>query len=237
MSRGKGRVKDGCFVPFHFVVSGALVAGVSGFLVSPNATLSPRSATEADAWAHFRVSSFKFRLRVDPGVANATDLAAGFVGGIQDTSPATVAAVTELIPSVYLAGGETVPSEWCVVPKADLAGPLPWYKTIPGTADATEEAPGAISVCGNGTSAFAVEVRGVFEFKVSVATANTPKAVALRRELSTLRTEHALELQRDRLLAALAPRSVGTVPAPATGAPVGLGSGSLATRGLPRPGS
>lgn len=215
MSRRNGRLKDGCLVPFHNVVVGALVAGVSGFLASPNATMSARSATEADAWAHFRIRSLKFRLRVDPGVANATDLAAGFVGGVQDTSPASIANVVELLPSVYLAGGETIPTEWMVVPKADLSGPLPWYKTIPGTADATEEAPGAISIVGNGTSSFALEVRGVFEFKVSVATANTPKALALRRELSQLRTEKALEMQRDRLLSAITPRTKEAALAPA----------------------
>jgi hypothetical protein len=117
----------------------------------------------------------------------------------------------ELLPSCHLSGSNTVPTEWVRVPKSDLAGPLPWYKSIAGSADATEEAPGAISVFSTGTTdAFSLEVRGVFEFKTAVAPANTPAAVALRDQVRTLRKMDQLLSEKQRLLAVLAAKEPST---------------------------
>jgi len=103
---------------------------------------------------------------------------AGYVGGVQDTIPATFLQLGELLPSCYLAAiVQSVPTDWVKVSASDLAGPLPWYKTVPGTADATEEAPGEVVILTSGlTDTYAIEYRGVFEFKTSVNSVNTPAA-------------------------------------------------------------
>jgi len=213
---------DSGLFPFHYVLNASLVAGVSNFPLSPNASVSPRAVVEADTWAHFRVRRLKFRLHPDPTSGNAVSSAAGYVGGIQDTVPATVGAITELLPSAFLSGGTSLPTEWVVVTAKDLAGPLPWYKTIPGSADPTEEAPGTICVAGVSTDTYAIEFRGVFEFKVAVSTANTPLMVEARR----LRIEQARASQRTRLVAALSgaalPAPGGMTQAPSVLRPTGL---------------
>lgn len=213
MKRVKGAKTDGDLFPFHYVLNAALVAGASNFVLSPNASVSPRALIEADGWAHFRVRSLKFRLHPDPTAGNAVSSAAGFVGGVQDTPPATIGAISELIPSAFLSGGETIPTEWVHVPREDLAGPLPWYKAIPGAADPTEEAPGIICVAGTGTDTYALEMRGVFEFKTAVAIANTPEELRLVKELLALRLRKARDRQRDGLLQAMSPAASGADPA------------------------
>jgi hypothetical protein len=117
----------------------------------------------------------------------------GFVGGVQDVPPATVAAVGELMPAVSMpAGGtQTVPSQWASSSKSELAGPFPWYKALNGAADTTEEAPGLLVFAGTSTQAFNYEFFVTFEFKTAVDPANTPAALALRRELTVLRLEAA----------------------------------------------
>lgn len=203
--RGVGR-KDSCIVPFHFVSSGALVAGSFVFLLNPAAF--PRVLAEADAWAHFRVRSLRFRLLPTSPITGAQVI--GYVGGVQDTSPTTLVQVSELIPSAGKGVGQTVPTEWVVVPKMDLAGPFPWYKTVVGAADATEESPGLVTIAGTGTDAVISEYRGVFEFKTSVATANTPLALSLRKRIHEERTLNAIVAQRTLLMRIL---STGTPPA------------------------
>jgi hypothetical protein len=78
------------------------------------------------------------------------------------------------------------------IPRADLAGPLPWYKSLPGTADATEESPGALVFAGGVTAIIAVEIRGVIEFKTSLNTGNTPEEVLLRKKIKELRLQREL---------------------------------------------
>lgn len=193
--RKGGKGGDSCLVPFHLYNRQAMTSGVLTLLATPT-ILSPRAGTEADAWAHFRIKSFKFRLHATGGVSN--DMAGGWVGGVQDTPPATVAAVSELIPSCILSGDTTVPTEWVTVPRKDLSGPLPWYKSIAGAADPIEESPGALIVAGAGSDVAGIEYKGVFEFKTSVGTGNTP----LQRKLhAQLREEKlAAEISRSREL-------------------------------------
>ncbi len=99
------------------------------------------------------------------------------------------------------------------VSKEDLAGPLPWYKTIPGTAGATEEAPGVVCLSGSGTEPFTLEMRGVMEFKTSVATGNTPSAVKLAAMRRQERQDLADRRERDKLVKVLS----ATVVAPVLG--------------------
>jgi hypothetical protein len=96
------------------------------------------------------------------------------------------------------------------VSKSDLAGPFPWYKTVVGTADATEESPGLVTIAGTGTDPFVAEFRGVFHFKTSVATANTPMALNLRRRIHEERALGAIIAQKNVLMRIL---STGTTPA------------------------
>lgn len=198
--------KDSCIVPFHYCANGALVAGSFVFLLNPAAF--PRVLAEADAWAHFRVRQLRFRLHATSPITGAQVL--GYVGGVQDTSPTTLVQVGELIPSVLKGVGQTIPSDWISVPKNDLAGPFPWYKTVVGTADPTEESPGLVTLAGTGTDSYTAEFRGVFEFKTSVATTNTPMSVALRRRIHEERTLNAILSQKTLLM-----RILATGPTPA----------------------
>jgi len=190
-------------VPFHSTLIAAFAAGVFG--VNINASNAGLSATRlpaaADEWAHFRVRSLSFRLHPVPTTSNTQ--AAGFVGGAQDTPPGTIGQVGELLPSVPLTQGTTVPSAWVHVSRSEMAGPLPWYKTTLGTADATEESPGAIFVIGTGTELFNLEIKGVFEFKTAVATGNTPAALSAIRQLRNERLRVVADAERLRLLKVL----------------------------------
>jgi hypothetical protein len=176
MSRKMGRgARDSAQVEFHFLINSVFASNVFNILFNASAmsTYSTRWAAEADLWAHFRVKALKFRLHpMGPSVTN--NQAIGFVGGVQDTLPGTVPLVMELLPSTFLSTESTVPTEWVVVPKQQLAGPLPWYKAINGAADATEESPGAVVISGVTSDGFIAEFRTLIEFKTAVAAANTP---------------------------------------------------------------
>lgn len=206
--RSKNGKADSALYPFHFLLAGTLTAGTVTLLVSPNSNFSPRAFVEADSWAHFRIKALSFRIHPLNAVTNAQ--AAGYCGGIQDTPPGTLAAVSELIPSCILGGRTTRPSDWVRVPKSDLAGPLPWYKTIPGNADATEEAPGTITVIGTGTDGYQLELRGMFEFKTAVATANTPLAKQLQELVRKEKISSVMSAERALLLKILSTPSDAT---------------------------
>lgn len=190
-------------IPFHFLGQSSFTSGAFAAPLNP-ASLSGSSsklAAEADAWAHFRVRDLRFRLH--PSSVNNSQ-AMGFVGGVQDTPPATIGAVGELISSTFVDSSQTVPSEWVRVAPSEYSGPLPWYKTVQGSADATEESPGSFVLAGAGTDAFVFEVRGVMEFKTAVATANTPEAVALLKRFRQIRLSQEQARERDALLKVLA---------------------------------
>lgn len=209
----KFKNSDSTSIPFHTVVSANLVGGAAGIIANPNGLSNGgRLLTEADGWAHFRIRKLQFRLH--PVTTSTNVVCVGFVGGAQDASPSTVATVGELIPSAVLGSDTTVPTEWVRVPKVDLSGPLPWYKAIAGSADATEEAPGAINVAGTSTEPYLLEIRGVVDFKVAVSAANTPAELALRAKLRLERQNHEKEAARHRLLAV-----IGCAP---TMVPVGM---------------
>lgn len=202
-----GKSGDSCIMPFHFINTTALSGGgILTFILSPNASVSPRALIEADTWAHFRVRSFSFRIHPSGTLG---PLVAGFQGGIQDTLPATIAQVSELLPSTVLGTAATVPSEWVRVSKEELAGPLPWYKTIPGTADATEESPGIVCLSGGASEALVLEMRGTFEFKTAVSALNTPMFANMRMRLREERARVTFASERDLLL-----KILGTVPSP-----------------------
>lgn len=201
--------RDSETLPFHVVSANALVAGALTISVVPGA-LSPRAGVVADTWSHYRLKSLKFRLH--PTAASGNSCSAGFVGGVQDTAPATFAQIGELLPSVILAGDTTVPTEWCKVSKQDLAGPLPWYKSVLGAADATEEQPGILCFAGTTTEVFLLEARGVYEFKTAVNSANTPQELALQAQFREARAARIREVERTKLLMVLSPKPSQSMP-------------------------
>ncbi len=126
------------------------------------------------------------------------------MGGVQDTLPGTVAQVMELVPSCFHAQAagsiQTKPSNWVNVPPVDLKGPLPWYKSIVGAADTTEESPGVLCLVGATTNNVTVEFFIVMDFKTAVAPANTPLEIRARQEMRLARQQRAA-LAQQRLVA------------------------------------
>jgi hypothetical protein len=89
-----------------------------------------------------------------------------------------------------------------------LAGPFPWYKSVAGATDITEEAPGAFYVLGTASETFVLEYNGVFEFSGSVSTSNTPAVLALREEIKALRVRAELAREKARIMSVLAPPDI-----------------------------
>ncbi len=200
--KGGGRI-DSCRVPFHYTFNTAFTAGTYNFSLSPASF--PRILAEADAWALFRVPKFSFRMLPTSPVTVAQ--ACGFLGAVQDNNPVTFATLTEILPCAIKGVGQTTPTQWVHVTKRELAGPFPWYKTIAGTPDGSEEQPGFVFAVGTGTEAVIIETRGIFEFKIAVATANTPLAQEMRRALRAERTLALMVREKEQLMRILAAAS------------------------------
>ena len=187
-----------------------------------------RLLAAADEFAHYRVRRLSFRLLPDATIT--TTYTAGYVGGVQDTLPSTTGSILELDASVRFGGllgsvpTQTVPSEWIKVDPKELSGALPWYKSVRGSADVTEEAPGVLVFGGAGSAAIFMEVRALYEFKAPVAPANTPLTLELRSKLRQEIAREAAGRKRDELLRLLSSNSVGSVrtQAPAFQPPASL---------------
>lgn len=184
---------------FRYVINAALVSGLANTVVSPQMT--PRATTEADGWCWYRVKALKFRL-----FSLTNSATAGFVEGVPDSLPSTIASVNELLRAVQHQGStETTWSNWVKVSATSLAGALPWYKTVPGSATEEEEVAGTIAIAGTGTNTFSLEFFVTFEFKGPVATVNTPAMVDLQVRMRAERQRAAAIKRRDTLLADLGP--------------------------------
>ncbi len=196
--------RDQISVPIHFTIASSFSSGIFVPTLSPTdlAAYSTRLAALADEYCHYRIKSFRCRLH-PPASAAAAPQALGVIGGVQDTLPGTVAQITELIPSTFLSHETTVPTEWVNVPKQDLQGPLPWYKSIRGSADVTEETPGYLVAAGGASDVVYIEVRALYEFKTAVAPANTPAYLALRKQLLAARVDSERQKNRDVILRTL----------------------------------
>lgn len=212
MSRSKKiqNVGDGCLVPFHYLYT--LSGGSAAAQLSLLPASFPRVLIEADAWAHFRVTKLAFRLLPPANNDAAGTLimaAAGFCGGMEDTPPATLATISELIPSCFMPGHQQTPSAWIRVSKKELQGPFPWYKTIQGTVDTTEESPGQMCflINSNTTSTLYVEFKGVFEFKTSIASGNTPMYLEFLKKVREERVKKRDDEDRGKLLRVIASAS------------------------------
>jgi len=191
----KNNGNEGVVARFHFLWAATLAGGTSSLQVSPSglASLSTRMAAMADEYAHFAVRALRFCLHPS-GTGTQT---AGFAGGVQDTPPTSNIQITELLPSVVRGTAETVPTRWVEVPKQDLRGPFPWYKSLNGGADTTEEAPGTLNLGSTiATDTMIVEVFIDVAFKTAVAPANTPVEIAARKQLRDARLKRLVAQER-----------------------------------------
>ncbi len=195
-------------VPFHQVLTGSLTAGLVAAIANPNA-IGGRLLTEADGWTLFRFKSLSFRL-IRIGTVTSYQVAS-YVPGVQDTNPASLAQNAEILSSCVLGGVDTRPTPWVHISKAELSGQLTWYKSIPGTASSTEEEPGTFVVAGTGTDPYLLELRGVVQFKGSIATGNTPEELEHLRALRSIRVARARAAERQKVLNLLsAPAAAAT---------------------------
>ncbi len=131
-----------------------------------------------------------------------------------DNTPSTVGQVMELISSLEMDPAQSTPSEWLSVRANELAGPFPWYKTIDGTPDSTEEFPGRFVIIGTGSDTFTIEFRALVEFKDGVAPANTPQELDLVRQKLALRKAALIEEHRKSLLGVLKNPVPAAAPTP-----------------------
>lgn len=196
---------------FHLIVVGSDAATQILLNLNPSnmGSYSTRLLAQADTWAHYRVLGLKFRLH--PTVLTNATVVAGYVGGVQDVPPANSNSLMEVIPSTVKGSQQSVPTSWVTVSRKDLAGPLPWYKSLLGGADATEESPGLIVLIHITSVEYFLEVFIEYEFKTAVATANSPAQLQLLRELVQSRRNQELVSERDRLLRVLAAKAEAQV--------------------------
>ncbi len=186
--------RDKSSMSFHVVTSVTMSSNVATVVVNPG--LSTRLTTEADGFNLFRVKSLKFRI-----LPTALLQAVGYFAGISDTPPATNALITELLSSTQITATQVTPTDWISVGSSELMGPFPWYKTVPGTTDASEESPGTLAFRSSGaTDVVVLELRGEFEFKDPIAAANTPEELMLKEKMRKVRAERLAQLRRDKVL-------------------------------------
>jgi len=186
---------------FRVITTGAMTGGGFAINLLP-ASMSARLGSEADGFSFYRVKALKFRLHRS---ASTNPGGAAYIAGNPNTPPASILQGSEALTGVYLAAQYTVPSNWATCRRQELAGPLPWYKTVSGTDAVDFEYPGIIAVNGTSTDAFVIEIEGVYEFKDPIATANTPEEVALVRQLRAKRQEAARSAAREGVLRLLSP--------------------------------
>ncbi len=217
-ARNRGTSSDMARGSFHFLWNGTLTAGVATAQLSPSglASLSTRLLAMADEFAHFRVEAFKFRLHPQSGTGTQV---AYYLGGVQDSPPVTVSPAAEVMSSVVRSQTTTVPTEWRRASASELRGALPWYKSVNGAADTTEETPGTLTVVGTGSDSFLLEAFIGVTFKTAVAPANTPVEIEARRAIREARLQAAIALERRALTRVLTGELPARAPAPLSGVP------------------
>lgn len=203
-SNNRSARRDSTVLPFHVTQTITQAAG-GAFSINANPTgIGGPVLIEADTWGFFRFKRLRFRM-LRTSTAITTTNAGGYVGAVQDTPPATVQSVMNLLPSVLLSNITTVPTSWVNVLRQDLTGPFPWYKSIPGTADPTEESPGMLVFAGAAGDIFQLEIEGVIQFKTMMSAGNTPSELQARQLLRDARIERERSIARNALLRVLSP--------------------------------
>ncbi len=180
--------------------------------ITPNAlplnpiNMGDRATSLSDNYANFRLVSFRFRLHPVSAFVSC-----GYATGSANTTPpSTAQTIMELVPSTYILSAQTCPTGWVVVPKGDLAGPMPWYKTQ--TTTGNDEFPGALVTTNAGAD---VEYYAVLEFKGGIDPANTPAWQEYRRKYREEVSSRLVAAERDRIVAILAMKgSTAAKPTP-----------------------
>lgn len=176
-------------VAFSHMINQTLVSGAVTLTCNP-ATFG-RVNSVADTFELYRIAALKYRIHPYV-VASATTFqkAVAFYPGITDTAPTSCEEVAQNIYRCIMGGGQVTPTQWAHVSKTALRGMFPWYKTIPGSLDPSEENVGYFFLRGTGSEVVCIEFEGVFEFKGPVSTGSTP----------ALRVQQAVARERQRLL-------------------------------------
>ncbi len=194
-SRNNASLNRNTVVPFANFITVTSTATGTQTILSPS-TLTSRLGVISDGFNNFRLLELKFRicLQTDGVAPGGFYVVAGYVGGADTTVPASIAAC-EYQHMVSWWDRYTVPSNWVEVPRAALAGPLPWYRSVPTAGvDTNEEYPGSIFYWSSFTKPILVEIRGVMEFKDPI---DPLLSLSEKKELYRAK-------QRDRLLSLLA---------------------------------
>lgn len=191
-------------VPFHRATAIA-VSGAAGTLtMSPGISL--RTSNIADNYCLYRFAELKYRLH-PASTRTAAFHSAAYYPGIIDTAPVTTQVNTENMHAAVLGLNQTVCTEWKHVDRQSLRGYFPWYKTVSGSLDPSEETQGNIYVVSVGTESVYIEYEGVIEFKSPSDPGVTPQ----------LSEQSAVKREKTRLL-----KILSTSDAPTTG-PSGAG--------------
>lgn len=160
-----------------------------------------RLANIADNFMEYRVTKLKFRLHPNAALTGAQ--AVGFASGVETTNATTVETALETECSCLLAAKTTLPSSWVNVPSAALKGPRDWYMANGGGSSQSDAQQFELHICGTGTDAYLVEVRGVCELRSPVNQTDTPALRELRAQEAAIRARERAERKRRELLGAL----------------------------------
>jgi hypothetical protein len=195
MQRNKQNIERATFKAYAAVVTASNIVTVplnSVGLANP----STRFAAMLDLYGLYRLTKFNFRILKGTNEVQSAAVIANF----QDATPSSPAKIFEAIHSQAYMIGETARLPFVKVPKAVLAGALPWYKSIPGSIDSWEEIPASLvgytdAVAGT----ILLELEWEAEFKDQLPPAATP---AVR----SARLQNARDIARSKLLNVVAGR-------------------------------
>lgn len=190
-------------VPFTVFTAFATTGGTgaNGFpLDASTAPIGTRVQLIADEFELYRFTSLKFRIVGVQTPGTGAVYLMSYLPGVVDATP-QFANMNEIPQTCYFYTGagvatQTVPSDWCIVPRNVLKGSLEWYKTAKGAATDWDEQQGTFRLSTDTVAAGSVwfEMRGVCELMGAADPGSTPAERVLRRQLA----------ERDRLLKLLA---------------------------------
>ncbi len=173
-----------------YLLTSTLSAGKATVDLNPTTLGSGRLVGVADGFALYRLVKARFRLiNNNTGVTAGSIQGACILPGITDTAPSNAVQVCVVPGHTILGAGSTIPSKWVTVSGAAIKGPLPWYKTVPGTPDPFDESQCSLFIVGTSSDTYAVEIQLWYEFRDPVETNSTPALVRNQQEIMRRRRE------------------------------------------------
>ncbi len=170
------RNKANSIVPFHSILTTALVSGAASLQVY--AGLQPRIGQMADCWKLYRYKRLRFRLLPLSFSSAADCVIAAYSQSVTDTSPLTFGNINDFLFQCSVTGTMTQPANWVTIPRSTLQGPMEWYWAVVGTAVPVEEIQGTFffaALSGTGTPTIVLEIEGEIEFSGPVDPGSTPQ--------------------------------------------------------------